>query len=121
VEVALDAPAGFVGGRDDARAGLPELDPRIDVGDGLRDQLGERPEARLRVGAERVTFGTCRERTPRTAVHENRRGDGRAHPARPHLLGEAPRQVFLSCVDRPIVHRMIVPRTRLRGFPGHVA
>jgi hypothetical protein len=72
VEVALDPPSGVVGGGDDPRARLLELDPRIDVGDRLRDQLGECAEARFRLGAERLAVGTHRERAPQTAIHEGR-------------------------------------------------
>jgi hypothetical protein len=53
VEIALDPAASIVGGLDDPGARLLELDPRVDVGDRLRDELGERAKARLRVRWER--------------------------------------------------------------------
>src|SRR4051794_5226520 len=67
VEVALDPSAGVGGGRDDARARLLEPSPRIDVGDRLRNQLGERTEARLRVSSEPVGRRAHCERTPQLA------------------------------------------------------
>src|SRR3954469_19965419 len=100
VEVALDPSAGVGGGRDDARARLLEPSPRIDVGDRLRNQLGERTEARLRVSSEPVGRRAHRERTPQLAFYEDRRGDDRLDPALSHLLGEAPRHAFVGVDPR---------------------
>ena len=90
VEVALDPPASVIGGFDDPGARLLELDPRVDVGDRLRDQLGERAEARLRIGGEQVGRPARRERTPQLAVHEDRRGGGRADAALSQFPGKRP-------------------------------
>ena len=79
VEVALDPAASLIGGRDDARARLLELDPGVDVGDRLRDKLGERAEASLRVLGERLRRGARCDRAPQMAVNEDRRGDPGAH------------------------------------------
>src|SRR4051812_46257459 len=66
----------------------------------LRNQLGERTEARLRVSSEPVGRRAHCERTPQLAIYEDRRGDDRLDPALSHLLGEAPRHAFVGVDPR---------------------
>ena len=90
MQIALDPPARLVGGLDDPRARLVELDPRVDVGDRLRDELGESSQARLRVTRERRTAGPGSDGAPELPVDEDRRSDAARIPIRRTSAGYSP-------------------------------
>ena len=76
VEVALEPlPLGVAGG-DDARPRRRELLARLGVGERLGDELGERGDAVLRPGRERVRADARDDdRAPQLAVEHDRRAD----------------------------------------------
>ena len=87
VQVALDAAALGVAGGDDARPRLVELEPGVDIGDRLADELGERAETSLGAAWERHAHGCRPDGAPEPPVHHDRRGDGRSHPLPAQLGG----------------------------------
>ena len=86
VQVALELAARGVGRLDDPRARLLELDARVDVGDRLPDQLGERVQALLGVGGERLIGAPGRDRAPQLALDVDRRAHAGPHPELADLL-----------------------------------
>jgi hypothetical protein len=64
VQIAFDPPARVVGGCDDPGARLLQLEACVDVGHGVRDQFGERAQARLRLRRPGLGARGRRERAP---------------------------------------------------------
>jgi hypothetical protein len=91
VQVADHAPALGVARRRDPRAGVGQLRPRLRVGDGRPDQLGELGDARLGVGGQRLRAA--------------RRGDDRS----PETTADAASRWSSTRAGRPV--RRILPMT----------
>src|SRR5919106_3094795 len=73
VEVALDAPTGFVARGDDAGAGSGDFGAHRRVRNGGRDELGEGGESRLSVGWERfVVSGGYVDASPNSSIDDDR-------------------------------------------------
>ena len=114
VQVALDPAARLVGRLDDAHARRLELDPGVDVGDRLPDELGERAEARLGVAREGRAGGPGRHGAPQPPVDDDRRADRRPHPQRAQLGRVLARHALVG-VHPGGRERRLDPRERRRA------
>ena len=117
VQVPLDPAPRLVRRLDDAGARRLELDPGVDVGDRLPDELGERAQPRLGVPREGRADRAGRDGAPEPAVDDDRRRDGRTHAERAQLGGVLARHALVG-VDPGRRERLLDPGERRRAADG---